>query len=404
MKTCKRLRSGACAPPLSSDTRRAIEREGKKRKPENVGDFKFVRKLSNIAVFRSDEGQVVATVGSKTSTRDYRTAASIIRLGNGTLTDIIGGKGAKTIHRQLSKSGNSDIRYLNTQTVEPQLDEQSQYSVLSQASYDFFRQGAAFANSELRDYGLDYTIDPELSDASAVVLTRPNGEAVVSYRGTDHVTDLVPDLQIAMGYHSSPIYHTVGEAAAILMKDRFADARDRYEKAKHKYGAVSVTGHSLGGALALHAARAHGGAKAVVFNPGSSPLGEPFHAAYCATVGCDYTEKARIYTTGRDPISISSYIFDQSTDDVIKVEPKDGGDFLSHGLEHFLPPKLTALNRVVYVGEQESTEEMRANFNRYDSMFDLFNQSHAAHDLDAAEIRQHEKDYAESGLAAGGPN
>ena len=47
--------------------------------------------------------------------------------------------------------------------------------------------------------------------------------------------------------------------------------------------------------------------------------------------------KQRIYSTGYDPISLSSYLFDGATDDVIPVEPKDTGDYLSHGLVHFLP-------------------------------------------------------------------
>jgi pimeloyl-ACP methyl ester carboxylesterase len=224
------------------------------------------------------------------------------------------------------------------------MDEQAEFSVLSKASYDYFHGGEALANSELREYGLDYTIDSELSDSRAVVITRPDGSAVVSYRGTDHVSDLVPDFQIAMGYHSNPLYQRVGAVAAHVVNDRFADARDRYARAKKKHGSdVSVTGHSLGGSLALHTARAHGG-KAVVFNPGSSPLAEPFHAAYCTAFDCGYAERARIYSTGRDPISLSSYIFDQATDDVVKVAPKDRGDYFAHGLVHFLPRRRTGVH------------------------------------------------------------
>ena len=47
----------------------------------------------------------------------------------------------------------------------------------------------------------------------------------------------------------------------------------------------------------------HHDAQAIVFNPGSSLLAEPFHAAVCSTIDCGYSIRQRIYSTGRDPIS-----------------------------------------------------------------------------------------------------
>ena len=71
------------------------------------------------------------------------------------------------------------------------MDEQAKYSILSKAAYDFFHGGEALAQSELQEYGLgDHRIDEALSDGNAVVITRPDGSAVVSYRGTDHISDL----------------------------------------------------------------------------------------------------------------------------------------------------------------------------------------------------------------------
>ena len=218
------------------------------------------------------------------------------------------------------------------------MDEQAEYSVLSKAAYDYFHGGRSLAQTELQEYGLGgYGIDAALSDDRAVVITRPDGSAVVSYRGTDHLSDLVPDFQIALGYHQNPWLQSIGAAAAYLASDRFTDARERFSKAKAKHNNVSVTGHSLGGTLALHTARSNAGTRAIVFNPGSTPLAEPFHAAYCSAYDCGYTVKQRIYSTGYDPISLLSYLFDGATDDVIPVEPKDTGDYLSHGLVHFLP-------------------------------------------------------------------
>ena len=77
------------------------------------------------------------------------------------------------------------------------MDEQAEYAVLSKAAYDFFHGGEALAQLELQEYGLgDHSIDEALSDDRAVVITRPDGSAVVSYRGTDHMSDLAPDFQI----------------------------------------------------------------------------------------------------------------------------------------------------------------------------------------------------------------
>ena len=220
------------------------------------------------------------------------------------------------------------------------MDEQAEYAELSKAAYDFFHGGEALAQLELQEYGLgDHSIDEALSDDHAVVITRPDGSAVVSYRGTDAMSDLAPDFQIALGYHHNPMLQSMGAAASQWAGDRFADARSRFGEAKKKHGRATLTGHSLGGALALHAARHHD-AKAIVFNPGSSPLAEPFHAAVCSTIDCGYSGRQRIYSTGRDPISLSSYLFDRATDDVITVPSKERSDLLSHGLVHFLPRRM----------------------------------------------------------------
>ena len=234
------------------------------------------------------------------------------------------------------------------------MDEQAEYSVLSKAAYDFFHGGEALAQSELQEYGLgDHRIDESLSDGNAVVITRPDGSAVVSYRGTDHISDLAPDFQIALGYHHNPMLQSMGAAASQFAGDRFADARTRLGAAKKKHRSVTSTGHSLGGTLALHAARHHD-AKAIVFNPGSSPLAEPFHAAVCSTIDCGYSERQRIYSTGRDPVSLSSYLFDRATDDVITVPSKERSDLLSHGLVHFLPRRKGISTAPTYLGSHHN--------------------------------------------------
>ena len=103
----------------------------------------------------------------------------------------------------------------------------------SKAAYDFFHGGEALAQLELQEYGLgDHRIDEALSDDRAVVITRPDGSAVVSYRGTDHMSDLAPDFQIALGYHHNPLLQSIGTTASQWAGDRFADARSRFSDAK----------------------------------------------------------------------------------------------------------------------------------------------------------------------------
>ena len=83
--------------------------------------------------------------------------------------------------------------------------------MLSKAAYDFFHGGEALALLELQEYGLgDHSIDEALSDDRAVVITRPDGSAVVSYRGTDHMSDLAPDFQIALGIPPQPLVAIYG--------------------------------------------------------------------------------------------------------------------------------------------------------------------------------------------------
>ena len=61
------------------------------------------------------------------------------------------------------------------------MDEQAEYSVLSKAAYDYFHGGRSLAQTELQEYGLGgYGIDAALSDDRAVVITRPDGSAVVT--------------------------------------------------------------------------------------------------------------------------------------------------------------------------------------------------------------------------------
>ena len=203
------------------------------------------------------------------------------------------------------------------------MDEQSEMAVLAKSAYDWHEGDHELAQKELEAYGLGaYHFDIEHSDDHSVTIVRPDG-AVISYRGTDfsNPSDLLADFQILAGVHSNPWMHQMHEM------NRFQQARDKYEAVKTKHSNLILTGHSLGGAQALHVARAYD-ENAIVFNPGASPFSEPFHALL------SNDRPQTIYTTGDDLISISSYL---SKDNVVTVPRRDPKKYWSHSLVNFLP-------------------------------------------------------------------
>ena len=219
-------------------------------------------------------------------------------------------------------------------------------AVLSKSAYDYFREGIEFTDSELSAYGLEgYKVDEDLSDNYSVVITRPYGSAVVSYRGTDALEDFVPDLQILLGRHS-PFVERFALHRHVLT-DRFERASQKFEKTAAKHSVAYTTGHSLGGSQALSMARKHQ-VTSHTFNPGSSPLVEMIHAGVCSMADCGELPQT-IYSTGLDPISIGSYLFDRVTDKVVTVPKKHGDDWMSHSLSHFLPERKASTPEPVFL-------------------------------------------------------
>ena len=208
-------------------------------------------------------------------------------------------------------------------------DESDEAAVLSMASYEYFRnnQDKELTDQVIESYGIkDLKIDDVYSDDFSIVATRPDGRAVISYRGTDSWLDLLPDLGVFMGAHSP----------FVPAMNRFHHAFEKHENLPYKID--YVTGHSLGGTQAMNTAR-RTGTKAIVFNPGSTPWAESLHAGVCSSSSaCEDEGKSRIFTTGVDPISFGSYAFDQFTDEVTLIKPKDlPNDWFAHSLTHFLP-------------------------------------------------------------------
>ena len=131
-------------------------------------------------------------------------------------------------------------------------------AVLSKSAYDYFREGPGVAQKELSEYGLEgYQIDTSLSDDYSVVIERPDGSAVISYRGTDALEDVMPDIQILLGRHSPFLDRFAVHRQ--LITDRFERASEKFEATVSKHTEVAyLTGHSLGGSQAISVARKHG--------------------------------------------------------------------------------------------------------------------------------------------------
>jgi hypothetical protein len=106
---------------------------------------------------------------------------------------------------------------------------------------------------------LGYGYDRDLSGDDYAVFVKPGQGAVIAYRGTDprNIQDLSADAAIALKLQK---YHP-----------RFKKAIEASKKAKQKYGSISLTGHSLGGALAEHV-NSYTDDTAYTYNPGKSPF------------------------------------------------------------------------------------------------------------------------------------
>ena len=107
----------------------------------------------------------------------------------------------------------------------------------------------------------NYKLDEELSkDTRHKVYHNPESKhSIVAFKGTTSYDDILTDLE-SIGLNDYE------------HKD-FKYAYNVYDKVKERYGDnISTSGHSLGGSLADRVA-AKNDKKAIVFNPGSGPLG-----------------------------------------------------------------------------------------------------------------------------------
>lgn len=199
--------------------------------------------------------------------------------------------------------------------------EDYEYSIASQIAYDYYdNNNDAQRTQEILDTYLEgYTFDPENSYNDASTIVRPDGSAILAYRGTrpTNPIDLVVDAGITLGSHRSPI-----------PAPSFIQAQNHYNQVKSKYNNVDITGHSRGGTWGNYIARQNN-EKAVVFNPGETPFGLSYSGE----------NKTRVYRTNTfDLVSISTHAYADYNDIRIIPQSDPMESWLgSHNLTNFLP-------------------------------------------------------------------
>lgn len=204
--------------------------------------------------------------------------------------------------------------------------EDMEYSIASQIAYDYYDTDGDVDSTQqvLDNYIEGYTLDPEVSNENASTIVRPDGSAILAFRGTRfNVSDINADASIVAGEH-----HVLNIPAP-----RFVEADTTYNLVKNKYNNVDLTGHSLGGTLADYIARTYS-ENAVIFNPGETPL------AHSVIEG--RSRNTRMYLTNSfDLVSFANPMY-SSASQIFTIPQTTGSGYMdswlnSHSLRNFLP-------------------------------------------------------------------
>ena len=209
----------------------------------------------------------------------------------------------------------------NTREYDSMPLEDYEYSIASQIAYDYYDNGNdAEATQRILDTYLEgYRFDPENSYNDASTIVRPDGSAILAYRGTrpTNPIDLAVDAGILLGTHRS-----------YIPAPSFIQAQNHYTQVKSRYNNVDITGHSRGATWGNYIARKNG-EKAVIFNPGETPFGMSYSGE----------NRTRVYRTNTfDLVSISTHAYADYNDIRIIPQSDPMSSWLgSHNLTNFLP-------------------------------------------------------------------
>lgn len=193
------------------------------------------------------------------------------------------------------------------------------YGVVSQAAYmdgDESKYAPLF-----REHGMDgLVLDKDLSSKkNSVFYDQGTGQVVISYRGTDpsDSEDLWDDFLIATGFESRA--------------SRFKKAEKLYQTAAAKYGKenITITGHSLGGEIAMTVAERHD-VEAHVFSPGME-LAKAFQS-HKGNANHTY-----VYYTRHDPVPmVVPYSMDSNR--ITRIVPQSN-TWNPHAIDNFIEDK-----------------------------------------------------------------
>jgi hypothetical protein len=208
---------------------------------------------------------------------------------------------------------------------------QHKYALLSHLTY--LNNTEARKKLQKLDELKGWQINTDLSTREEKVFVNENkGQVVIGFRGSRNIKDwTTSDVHIAVG--------KVGN------DDRFQKSLRVYKKVKNKYKnkEISLTGHSLGGAVAFYVGR-QTGSRSVNFNPGLSPL-KHFSEG-------NFEGKHYVFRTISDPVSLGYYRFkDVSNVKILNLNPKEGMGKIqdTHALEQFMPDgKIRLTNQKTY--------------------------------------------------------
>ena len=190
------------------------------------------------------------------------------------------------------------------------------YSILSSVAYNLYNTDYSRANKNMKELLPLHEIDPELSDGYSSVIVkqhtdRPN-DVIISYRGTQNLTDLAVDAtQIATG---APLEKLGG-----LNTGYFRLAQNKYNSVKDKYpnANITTTGHSLGGSLGYYIGKTNN-VPSYIFNAGSSPFDAVTDKGLTHT---DRNVSTHFHVTG-DLIGGSKALLGSDRDNLVTVEPR----------------------------------------------------------------------------------
>jgi len=168
---------------------------------------------------------------------------------------------------------------------------QHQYARLADAAYHFDDKKGRRHILDGMNETASFVMDATLSDSNAsVFVNQTTGAVVVSYRGTTNASDIKTDAAIFVGKERS----TARYKSSMALMER---VKAKYDDGGHN---IDVTGHSLGGGIAMYVAESNG-LESFVFN---AAIG---HKDIFGKRTKDYmqnpSENTHIYSTELDPVS-----------------------------------------------------------------------------------------------------